>query len=106
MDLQELFSNLTTFQWVLLGVAAFLLWPQISKLLVKEDKEEKKEPSKPEVPNEDELSEDEDYDLTTLVYKWETFTDACHEQGLHEACAKAKEIFPLLVKPYEKKDKS
>ena len=35
--------------------------------------------------------------LTALVGKWERLRDACHSAGLHKACDKLDEVFPMLV---------
>jgi len=35
--------------------------------------------------------------LTALVGKWERLRDACHDAGLHNACSKLDEVFPMLV---------
>lgn len=102
-QLQELFSNLTVFQWVLIGLAGFLLWPYISSLFT-EEKPKEDSPSVVLPVNEDhkdDVKVTDDYDLTSLVYKWETFTDACHDHELHEACKKLEEVFPMLVKKHK-----
>lgn len=38
-----------------------------------------------------------DIKLTALVGKWERLRDACHDAGLHNACSKLDEVFPMLV---------
>ena len=38
-----------------------------------------------------------DIKLTALVGKWERLRDACHDAGLHSACSKLDEVFPMLV---------
>jgi hypothetical protein len=38
-----------------------------------------------------------DIKLTALVGKWERLRDACHDAGLHKACDKLDEVFPMLV---------
>lgn len=38
-----------------------------------------------------------DIKLTALVAKWERLRDACHTAGLHKACDKLDEVFPMLV---------
>lgn len=105
-QIQEFFSNLTTFQMLLIGAAGLLLWPTVSKLFQKDEDLLTPLPNpkpKPEVkPDPQPEKDSKDYDLTSLVYKWETFSDACHEHGLHSACEELKSVFPMLVKPYEK----
>ena len=38
-----------------------------------------------------------DIRLTSIVAKWERLRDSCHEAGLHGACDKLDEVFPMLV---------
>ena len=38
-----------------------------------------------------------DIKLTSIVGKWERLRDACHDAGLHKACDKLDEVFPMLV---------
>lgn len=40
---------------------------------------------------------EEEIRLTSIVAKWERLRDACHEAGLHKACDKLDEVFPMLV---------
>lgn len=42
-------------------------------------------------------NKDKDIKLTTLVRKWEVLRNACHDAGLHRACNKLDEVFPMLV---------
>lgn len=84
-----IFKNLDALQWVMLAGGLFLLWPTIQNKLFKKDQDD----------NDDKVH---DHDLTELVCKWECLCDACHNHGLHDACGKLKEVFPMLIKPYEK----
>ena len=88
-------SNLDAFQWVLIAAGIFLLFPTIKEMFTK--KEDVDEPDNP-VPDDkpDDLSQDEET-LTSLVCKWECLSDACHSAGLHEACKKLDEVFPLFL---------
>ena len=38
-----------------------------------------------------------DIRLTSIVAKWERLRDSCHDAGLHNACDKLDEVFPMLV---------
>jgi hypothetical protein len=105
-QLFEFFKGLDTFQWVLLAGGLFLLWPTIQEKLgglVKTDGGDVQPEPEPQ-PSPD---NGHNHDLTALVEKWECLCDCCHEHGLHNACDKLQEVFPMLVKPYEKhKDES
>ena len=85
----EILQNLDTFQWILIGLGGLLLfWPAISGIF--------KERTKP-VP-----STLEKNSLSALVYEWENLSKSCHEAGLHDACEKLDEVFPLLIEANEK----
>lgn len=108
----EFFKGLDALQWILLAGGLFLLWPTIQEKLglnqgggnVTPDEPTPDTPDvKPDTP--DHPDHDNEYDLTGLVCKWECLCDACHENGLHDACGKLAEVFPMLVKPYEKEHK-
>ena len=43
--------------------------------------------------------------ITSMVSQWEDLYNSAHEAGLHDACAKLEDMFPLLVKNYEHKPK-
>tara|TARA_Y100001938_G_C8083432_1_gene430496 strand:+ start:291 stop:596 length:306 start_codon:yes stop_codon:yes gene_type:complete len=93
------FRGLDAFQWVLIVAGLVLLWPTIQERLVKlftktEDVEV------PVIDNET-IKKD---DLTSLVYKWEVLYESCRQHDLNDACDKLKEVFPMLIKPYEKYD--
>lgn len=45
-----------------------------------------------------------DTDLTNIVAKWETLSDACKDAGLSEAYQKLQEVFPMLIKIYKSKE--
>lgn len=96
----EFFKGLDALQWVLLAGGLFLLWPTIQEKLGlnKGNGGTNVVPDEPKPEPEDH----KDHDLTGLVCKWECLCDACHEHELHEACAKLKEVFPMLVKSYDK----
>lgn len=99
------FKGLDTFQLILLAAGGFLLWPTVQGYLGDfwngtDDKPNDKDNAMPD------HGED---GLTSLVCKWECLIDECHEHGLHDACEKLKEIFPLFVDAHkedrEKDDK-
>lgn len=84
-------SELTTVQWVFLALGAFIAAPPVIEYISKFVSERKI--SLP-VKKTSEISE---HDLTDLVCKWECLADAAHKVGLHEACSKLDEVFPLLI---------
>jgi hypothetical protein len=85
----ELLQNLDTFQWILVGLGGLLLfWPAISGLFKE---------SNQKVANNLEKNS-----LSALVYEWENLSKSCHEAGLHDACKKLDEVFPLLIEANEK----
>ena len=89
----ELLGSLDTFQWVMIGLGATVLfWPAIKGLL-KQDPAPPPVPEKPEV----DVDHDDDHCLTSLVCKWECLSDACGKAGLIEAEKKLDEVFPLLL---------
>jgi hypothetical protein len=82
----ELLTSLDPFQWVIIGLGCTLLfWPAISSLF-------KSSPKSVEGGS-----------LTDLVAEWENLSASCHEQGLHDACKKLDEVFPLLLEANDKK---
>lgn len=89
-QLLDFIKSLDTMQVLLVGAALLLLWPQITKLY-KASKEKLITPHPAPTSHE----------LTQLICKWECLADECHELGLHDACKKLKEVFPMLIKTYE-----
>ena len=96
-------KGLDAFQWVLIAAGLVLLWPTIKDRFVKLFTKTGNETDDVEVPVIDNET-DEKEKLTSLVYKWETLYDACHQQDLQEACDQLKEVFPMLIRPFEKYD--
>lgn len=88
----ELVKSLDTMQMLLFGAAILLLWPNIVKLY--KSSKEKLIPSTPKP---------ESHELTNLICKWECLADECHKLGLHDACKKLEECFPMLIKTYNNK---
>ena len=96
------FRGLSAFQWILIAGGCVLLWPTIQEQLSKLFKKDNGPDDPVPVPSPDEEVDEHTHDLTSLVCKWEQLCDACHEHELHEACDKLKEVFPMLIKSYEK----
>lgn len=97
------FRGLDAFQWVLVVAGLVLLWPTIQERLVKLFTKTENETEDVEVPVIDNETIKKD-DLTSLVYKWEVLYESCRQHDLNDACNKLKEVFPMLIKPYEKYD--
>ena len=97
------FRGLDAFQWVLIVAGFVLLWPTIRDRLVKLFTKTENETEDVEVPVIDNETIKKD-DLTSLVYKWEVLYESCRQHDLNDACNKLKEVFPMLIKPYEKYD--
>lgn len=75
-------------QWVFLGLGVVLVVPYLMELL-----------GGLSLPS---FTKKEDHNcLTDLVCKWEELADAVHEAGLHDACSKLDEVFPLLIEARE-----
>jgi len=90
MNFPSLLGNLDPFQWVIIGLGCLLLfWPAISGIF--------KSVPKPRLPV------GKNGSLTDLVAEWEVLSTSCHEQGLHDACKKLDEVFPLLLEANDKK---
>lgn len=87
---------MTTFQFVLLCVGAFILltsfdlspvWNGIKGLV-----------SRAKLPDVPSFENDDSDDLIEVVKKWDDLKDACEKHGLTEAVTKLNEIFPVLIK--------
>lgn len=87
----NLIKDLKPAQVLLIGGALFLLWPTLWRYAKRGLGWFRQVPV-----------DDGDYTLTTLTRKWEDLYNACHEAGLHEACDKLEEVFPLFLKKAEK----
>lgn len=98
----EFLQELSTFQWLLLGGGALLIfWPQVQALLNSNNKDEEEEDDRKE-PQQD---HEHDGRLTSIVCKWECLAEECHKAELHEACKKLNEVFPLFVKLHDNEHK-
>ena len=95
----EIISSISPVQWVFIGVGILLLapglWPIIKKMLSGLDVPNII-PDNPHGPHDGH----EDC-LRDLVDKWEDLSDCCHNCGLHDACEKLEEVFPMLIKVKE-----
>ena len=107
-NILEMFQGMGATQLAMLALGVWLLWPKIQELLNLNKKDEEDtnvvDPVLPDVdPPKNDNSEVvvDDINLTQLVHDWETLTDKCCAAGLDDACAKLKDVFPLLVKVRE-----
>ena len=102
--MQEIFNNLTNTQILLILLGAFLVVLSfkdavlgvLTSLFIKDNKKNPNVIVKPDT--------DQETDLTNIVAKWETLSDACKDAGLSEAYNKLQEVFPMLIKIYKPKD--
>lgn len=82
--------DISVTQWIIIGVGVIIAFPPIVSWV---GGLSKKAPETPDTTPET----NESHILTDLVSKWECLADACHEAGLHDACQKLNEVFPLLI---------
>ena len=85
----DFLSGLEPIQWVFLGLGAVLVAPLLFEYSGKLFSGVKDKLPTPK--------HTDDSCLTDLVCKWECLADAVHEAGLHDACSKLDEVFPLLL---------
>lgn len=90
----EIFASISPVQWVFIGLGLLIALPALIPNLKLDSilKNIKPKPSPPTPSNHD------NHGLTDLVCKWECLCNACHDAGIHEACDKLDEVFPLLAK--------
>lgn len=102
--MQEIFNNLTNTQILLIILGMFLVALSfkdsvlglINSLFTKSNINKPNVIIKPEV--------EQETDLTNIVAKWETLSDACKDAGLSDAYNKLQEVFPMLIKIYKPKE--
>jgi hypothetical protein len=93
----DFLSGLEPIQWVFLGLGAVLVVPMLLEYggkFLTQIKDRVPSPEEPEVHR-------DGTDLTDLVCKWECLRDEVHAHGLHEACKKLDEVFPMLIQVRE-----
>ncbi|MHA2401516.1 MAG: hypothetical protein ACXADH_00875 [Candidatus Kariarchaeaceae archaeon] len=84
----DFLSGLEPIQWVFLGLGVVIAAPPLFQGLGKVFSN-----VKDNIPS----GTSKNNTLTDLVCKWECLSDAVHEAGLHDACKKLDEVFPLLI---------
>jgi hypothetical protein len=90
----DFLTGLEPIQWVFLGLGAVLVVPMLLEYGGKFLTQIKDRVPSPEDPNDTHRN---GTDLTDLVCKWECLRDEVHAHGLHEACKKLDEVFPMLI---------
>ena len=93
-------SSISPVQWIFIAVGALLvvpgLWPVLKRLISNVEVPDIIPNGPPHGPHDDH----EDC-LRELVDKWEDLADCCHDCGVHDACNKLEEVFPMLIKVKE-----
>ena len=91
----EFVKELSLFQWVLIGVGVFLLFPVVKDFFIKQEAPDTPNEPTPQPPHKIDTGVN---DLTSIVHKWEVLYNACEKMGLEEAQGKLQEVFPMFAK--------
>jgi len=88
---------MNTFQWVMIGLAAFLvapvLWSKVKVFIPERKPIDLPPPLPPPLPN-----DPSDCDLVDVVECWEHLIDCCNANGMTEAADEIYKVFPLFAK--------
>lgn len=87
---------MNTFQWVMLGAAAFLVAPMVFEKFKGFVPSAPTPPPVPPVPPAPEHVDSCD-GLVDVVECWEHLCDCCEAQGMNDAARELKKIFPLFA---------
>ena len=85
---------MNTFQWVMIGLAAFLVAPVVWKQVKGFIPERKPTPVPPPMP----VDNPADCDLVDVVECWEHLIACCEANGMTEAADEIYKVFPLFAK--------
>lgn len=99
-ELLASFIGLSSFQWVMLGLAGVLVAPMVWNKVKGLIPERKPVPVPPPVPPPVVIPHDDpvDCDLVDVVECWEHLIACCEANGMTEAANEIYKVFPLFAK--------
>lgn len=90
----EFVKNLTSMQWIMVGIGLYLLWPIIKKYINMINVEVNKPVVNPITP----VIVPVDVDKIDFVCEWSSLYNKCASAGMVKACEGLEKILPVFIK--------